>query len=132
MSTSKSAKRARPVAPASVARKRTGSVGSRFDDCLRETGDYEAVTSKAFENVWAALEPPDVAIGLKIRAQLMRTLRRYIADNAMTPAIAARRMKAPKSRIVALSNGDINAFNVEALLGMAQAVGFKLDLKITS
>lgn len=109
---------------------RLGHVGSSFHDFLKETGDYEVVTSRAFKSVWDALERPHVAARLRMRAQLMHTLRSYIADNGLTQAGAAKRMGVAKTRIAALTNGDINALNVEVLLGMAQAAGFKVSLRI--
>ena len=45
--------------------------------------------------------------------------------------IAAKRMGVAKSRIAALSCGEINAFDIEALLGMARAAGFKTVLHIS-
>lgn len=123
--------RSAPKATRPSPRGRKGGVGSSFNAFLREMGDYEIVKSRAFDRVWDAIEHSEVAVGLKMRAQLMHALRRHIAENNLTPAIAAKRMGVAKSRIVALSCGDINAFDVEALLGMAHAAGFKPELKIS-
>jgi predicted XRE-type DNA-binding protein len=94
-------------------------------------GDYEVVKSRAFDSIWDAIERSDVAPRFKMRAQLMHALRRYIVENDLTPAIAAKRMGVAKSRIAALSCGEINAFDIEALLGMARAAGFKTVLHIS-
>lgn len=94
-------------------------------------GDYEIVKSGAFDNIWDAIEHSDVAVSFKMRAQLMRALRQYIVERNLTPAIAAKRMGVAKSRIAALSCGEINAFDIEALIGTASAAGFKLDLTIS-
>jgi len=94
-------------------------------------GDYEIVKSRAFDSIWDAIEHSDVAASFKMRAQLMRALRQYIVENILTPAIAAKRMGVAKSRIAALSCGEINAFDIEALLGMARAAGFKTVLHIS-
>lgn len=112
-------------------RARRGRVGSSFNACLREMGDYEVVKSRAFDSIWDAIERTDVAPRFKMRAQLMHVLRRYIVENDLMPAIAAKRMGVAKSRIAALSCGEINAFDIEALISMASAAGFKLDLTIS-
>ncbi len=133
MTKSKSVKRARsaPNTSRPNPRNRRGRVGSSFNAFLREMGDYEVVKSRAFDSVWDAIERSEVAASFKIRAQLMHALRRHIAENNLTPAIAAKRMGVAKSRIAALSCGEINTFDIEALISMASAAGFKLDLTIS-
>ena len=133
MTTPKSVRRARstPKSPLLSPRVRKGRVGSSFNAFLREMGDYEIVKSRAFDSIWDAIEHSDVAASFKMRAQLMRALRQYIVENILTPAIAAKRMGVAKSRIAALSCGEINAFDIEALLGMARAAGFKTVLHIS-
>lgn len=133
MTKSKSVKSAHSVPKSSRPnpRARRGRVGSSFNAFLREMGDYEVVKSRAFDSIWDAIERADVAPRFKMRAQLMHALRRHIVENDLTPATAAKRMGVAKSRIAALSCGEINAFDIEALLGMSHAVGFKIEMQIS-
>lgn len=88
-------------------------LGSRFDDFLRETGDYEAVTDAALKQV------------------LAWQLEQAREEQGVTKAVLAARMKTSRSQLNRLldpSNADVT---LTALQRAAAALGRKIRLELS-
>jgi len=79
---------------------------------------------KRFQNVFDALEAdPAVAENLKIRAQLMNALTRYIEKQKLTQAEAAELFEVNQPRISDLVRGKIERFTIDMLVNMLARAG---------
>lgn len=81
-----------------------------------------------YESAFDALEAPDRAANLNVRAKLMNRLDDYIAEHELTQMEAAERMGVPQSRISLLVNGRISKFTIDYLLNMCTRVGIAVDV----
>ena len=108
MSAKRAAKKAR-AAPAKSARRR---VGSSFDDFLRETGDYDAVKSKAIKRVLAW------QIGEAMR------------EDGLTKAEMAKRMGTSRSQLDRLLDPANDDVTLSTLERAAKALGREIRLEL--
>lgn len=65
---------------------------------------------------------------LKMRADLMAEVRRWISDNSLTQAEAAEVLQVSQSRISDLVRGKWEKFSLEMLIVLAIRSGFNLTL----
>ncbi len=65
---------------------------------------------------------------LSLRADMMAEVRRWISDQGLTPAEAAKILLVSQSRISDLVCGKCEKFSLEALVVLAIRCGFKLSL----
>jgi predicted XRE-type DNA-binding protein len=65
---------------------------------------------------------------LKMRADLMAEMRRWITDNNLTQAEAAEVLQVSQSRISDLVRGKWEKFSLEMLIVLAMRSGFNLTL----
>ena len=65
---------------------------------------------------------------LSLRADMMAEVRRWISDQGLTPAEAAKILLVSQSRISDLVCGNWEKFSLEALVVLAIRCGFKLSL----
>jgi len=117
MSAKKVAKKARAAAPAKrarrvVAARARGGVGSSFDDFLRETGDYEAVKSKAIKRVLAW--------------QISEAMR----EDGLTKAEMAKRMSTSRSQLDRLLDPANDDVTISTLARAAEALGREIRLEL--
>ena len=75
---------------------------------------------------------PAEARNLRMRAQLMAALRRFIEKQRLTQAEAARRLKVTQPRVSDLIRGKISRFSLDALVTMSSDAGLEVDLRITA
>jgi len=88
-------------------------------------------TNKQYYNVFEALEDdPEVAENLRIRAQLMTILRKYIKENKITQKEAAEIMNVTQPRISDLIRGKIGLFTVDMLVNMLSHVKIQIDVVV--
>lgn len=73
---------------------------------------------------------PEEAEHLKVRADLMIQLRRYIADAGMTQTQAAVRFGVTQPRISDLVRGKIEVFSVDGLIEMAGRAGLHVRVEL--
>ena len=86
--------------------------------------------SKNYSNVFEALEDnPAMAQNLKIRADLMNTLRDFIADEGLSQKKAADVFGVHQPRISDLTRGKINKFTIDMLVNMLARIGKPVKLK---
>jgi antitoxin HicB len=117
MSAKKVAKKVRATAPAKrvrrvAAARARGRVGSSFDDFLRETGDYEAVKSKAIKRVLAW--------------QISEAMR----EDGLTKAEMAKRMSTSRSQLDRLLDPANDDVTLSTLARAAEALGREIRLEL--
>lgn len=80
--------------------------------------------SKQYSNVFEALEDePAMAQNLKIRSELMISLRRYIEDEGLEQKKAAELFGVHQPRISDLMRGKIDKFTIDMLVNMLARIG---------
>ncbi len=88
---------------------------------------------KPYHNVFDALEDdPAVAENLKIRAQLMNALTRYIEKQKLTQVEAAELFEVNQPRISDLVRGKIERFTIDMLVNMLARAGKHLNVKVST
>jgi len=70
------------------------------------------------------------AENLKLRAQLIISLRRYIKEEGLTQAQAAERFGVSQPRISDLVNRKIDLFSIDMLVNLHAAVGLRVRLDV--
>lgn len=89
--------------------------------------------SKKTQNIFEELgfDKPE-AVNLKMRADLMLALRRYIAKHHLTQAKAAKIFTVDQPQISRLLNGEINLFSIDKLMLMLSKVDISVKWKIAA
>ena len=86
--------------------------------------------SKDYRNVFEALEDdPVMAQNLKIRTELMMTLRQYIEDAGLAQKEAAEVFGVHQPRISDLMRGKIDKFTIDRLVNMLARIGKTVKVK---
>ena len=86
--------------------------------------------SKGYRNVFEALEDdPAMAQNLKIRSELMITLRQYIEEAGLDQKEAAEVFGVYQPRISDLMRGKIDKFTIDKLVNMLARVGKTVKMK---
>jgi len=86
--------------------------------------------SKRYSNVFEALEDdPAMAQNLKIRAELMNSLRGFIEEEGLGQKKAAEIFGVHQPRISDLMRGKINKFTIDMLVNMLARIGKSVKLK---
>ena len=86
--------------------------------------------SRGYSNVFEALEDnPGMAQNLKIRSELMISLRKYIEDERLGQKKAAEVFGVHQPRISDLMRGKINKFTIDMLVNMLARIGKPVKLK---
>ena len=86
--------------------------------------------SKGYRNVFEALEDdPAMAQNLKIRSELMITLRQYIEDAKLGQKEAAEMFGVHQPRISNLMRGKIDKFTIDKLVNMLARIGKTVKMK---
>jgi predicted XRE-type DNA-binding protein len=80
-------------------------------------------------NVFEDLELPE-AENLKLRAQLMIEIERYIEEHRLTQAEAAKRMRTTQPRINDIVQGRIEKCTIDRLVNMLAAAGRHVSLTV--
>jgi predicted XRE-type DNA-binding protein len=89
------------------------------------------MNTKQFDSVWDAIEDtPEEAATMKLRSSLMMALQAQIARRGLNPAEAARQFGVTEPRITELINGQVNLFDLNALVSMAATAGLECEIQI--
>ena len=87
--------------------------------------------TKGSDNVFEDLGfAPDEAASLKVRADLMLDLRKYIISQGWTQEQAAVFLGETQPRISNLMNGDIARFSVDKLINMLARGGMEVRVEV--
>jgi predicted XRE-type DNA-binding protein len=73
---------------------------------------------------------PTESRNLRLRAQMMTALRKFIEKEGLTQAGAARRLKVSQPRISDLTRGKISRFSLDTLVNMLTGAGLEVDFRI--
>ncbi|PKL42009.1 MAG: transcriptional regulator [Candidatus Riflebacteria bacterium HGW-Riflebacteria-1] len=87
--------------------------------------DIQDSTGNIFLDLGYSREDAEI---LKMRADLMAEVRRWISDNSLTQAEAAEVLQVSQSRISDLVRGKWEKFSLEMLIVLAMRSGFNLTL----
>lgn len=96
-----------------MSRPKRGGLGSSFEDFLKETGDYEAVTKAALKHV------------------LAWQLERVREQQGITKAALAERMKTSRSQLNRLLDPENDDVTLAALQRAAAALGRGIKLELS-
>ena len=89
------------------------------------------MNTQRFASVWDAIEDtPEEAENMKLRSALMTTLKNYLTRTEMSQAEAAKLFGVTQPRISDLMRGKINLFGLDALVNMATAAGFHIEMRV--
>ena len=84
-----------------------------------------------FESVWDALEDTQQeAENMKLRAALMRQLRKHIDAQGWKQARTAEMLGVTQPRVSDLLRGKIDRFSLDMLVNMSTAAGLKVSVRI--
>ena len=89
------------------------------------------MNTQRFASVWDAIEDtPEEAENMKLRSALMTTLKNYLTRTEMSQAEAAKLFGVTQPRISDLMRGKINLFGLDALVNMATAAVFHIEMRV--
>ena len=89
------------------------------------------MSKKRFSSVWDAIEnTPEEAENMRLRAQLMMTLKAHIASTGMTQAQAATCFGVTQPRVSDLMRGKIDLFALDSLVNMVTAAGLRIEIRV--
>lgn len=88
------------------------------------------MSKKKFDSVWDAIEGPEEAENMRLRAKLMRAIIGHMEKGQLSQAAAAKLMGVTQPRISDLVRGKIDLFSIDMLINMASSAGLTVDLKI--
>ena len=86
---------------------------------------------QTFARVWDAIEDtPETAASMRVRAELMIAVQRYVDRHGETQSRAAKRLGITQPRLNDLLRGRIEKFSLDALVNMLARVGQQVDVKV--
>lgn len=74
--------------------------------------------------------PPDEAHNLLLRADLMLRVERFVKDQGLTQAAAAKAFGVTQPRLNQLLKGKIELFSLDALVRMLANAGLRVEMKV--
>jgi predicted XRE-type DNA-binding protein len=88
-------------------------------------------SKQQFSSVWDAIEDTsEAAENMKLRSQLMTTLKSYITRTEMSQGQAAKLFGVTQPRVSDLMRGKINLFALDALVNMVSAAGLHIEIRV--
>ena len=91
----------------------------------------DATITKGSGDVFADLGfSPAESRNLRLRAQMMTALRKFIENEGLTQADAAKRLKVSQPRISDLTRGKISRFSLDTLVNMLSDAGLEVGFRI--
>jgi predicted XRE-type DNA-binding protein len=81
-------------------------------------------------NIFEELGLPD-AENLKLRAQLMMEVRRYVDESGLTQVAAAQAMKTTQPRLNNILKGKIQKCTIDRLVQILAEVGWHVSIKVS-
>jgi predicted XRE-type DNA-binding protein len=84
-------------------------------------------SGNVFEDLGFAREEAE---NLKVRATLMRSLKRLIDDSGMTQAMAAEALGVTQPRVSDLLRGKIELFSIDTLVTMLALAGQQVEVSV--
>jgi predicted XRE-type DNA-binding protein len=91
----------------------------------------EVTITESTGNVFADLGfSPAQAKHLRMRSELMSAVRKFIEQENLTQAAAAKHFRVSQPRISDLMTGKLSRFSLDSLVNMLSRAGFEVDLRI--
>lgn len=81
-------------------------------------------------NIFTDLNLPD-AENLKLRAELMIAVRKWVEDSGLTQSKAAKELKTTQPRLNDLLKGRYERFTIDRLVKMLDAVGLHVSISVS-
>ncbi|MHB1493879.1 MAG: helix-turn-helix domain-containing protein [Acidithiobacillus sp.] len=89
------------------------------------------MSEERFASVWDAIEDTrGEAENMKLRSQLIMSIKSHIETTGMTQSQAALLLGATQPRISDLMRGKIDLFSLDTLVNMAAAAGLHIELRV--
>lgn len=89
------------------------------------------MSNQRFTSVWDAIEDTlEEAENMKLRSVLLSTLKDHLTRTGMSQAQAAKLFGVTQPRISDLMRGKVNLFGLDALVNMASAAGFQIEMRV--
>jgi predicted XRE-type DNA-binding protein len=86
---------------------------------------------QTFASVWEALEDTrEGAANMRVRAELMIEIQRYVKGAKLTQREAAKHLGITQPRLNDLLRGKIDKFSLDALVNMLGRVGRQVTVKV--
>jgi len=86
---------------------------------------------QTFESVWDALEETaEASANMRVRADLMIEVQRYVNESGLTQLQAAKQLGVTQPRLNDVLRGRIDKFSVDALVNMLARVGKQVSIKV--
>lgn len=102
-------------------------------DLTRANPDPDLEVTEGSNNVFRDLGFSDEeAENLRIRSQLMISIKRYIKDQGWTQKEAAEHLGETQPRISELVNGKIGRFSIDKLIDMHAKAGLRVEVSVFS
>ena len=87
-------------------------------------------TTPSGSNIFADLNLPD-AENLKLRSELMIAIRKWVKDNGLTQAEAARRLNTTQPILNDAIRGRYEKFTIDRLVNMLDAAGLHVSVSVS-
>ena len=88
-------------------------------------------TVSSSESVWDALEETaEASANMRVRADLMIEVQRYVNESGLTQLQAAKQLGVTQPRLNDVLRGRIDKFSVDALVNMLARVGKQVSVKV--
>ena len=86
---------------------------------------------QTYASVWDAMEDSaETAANMRMRAQLMIEIERYVQKSGLSQAEAAKRLGITQPRLNDLLRGKIDKFSLDALVNMLNTVGRRVSMRV--
>ena len=86
---------------------------------------------QTYASVWDALEDTaEASANIRMRAQLMIEIERYVRESNPSQAEAAKRLGITQPRLNGLLRGKIDKFSLDVLVNTLNAVGIHVSIRI--
>ena len=92
--------------------------------------DREELRQDRYDNVWDALEDtPELAAEMRLRSDLMISIKEEVISWGIPHAAAAERLNVPQSGLNDLLRGKITKFALDALVALAVRAGLYVRIE---
>ena len=86
---------------------------------------------QTFTSVWDAIEDTaESAANMRVRAELMVEIERYVRGKELSQAEAAKKLGVTQPRLNDLLRGKIDKFSLDALVNMLGRVGKQVSVRV--
>lgn len=87
---------------------------------------------QTFTSVWDAIEDSaESAANMRVRAELMVEIERYVRGKELSQAEAAKKLGVTQPRLNDLLRGKIDKFSLDALVNMLGRIGKQVSIRVS-